>query len=68
MFNCEICHKTSKPNEPQHKIVTLYRDTNYVTGYKELANGTKVPSRFSKGTEIAEEIAVCESCYNKTKK
>jgi hypothetical protein len=49
MFRCQRCKEVSKPREPQFKVTTRWRDVVYKSG--------------SHGSEIAEEIEVCESCY-----
>lgn len=58
MFKCQKCNRTTKPNEKMTKIVTKIKPKTYV-------NVVRNKEKFSQGTEIIEEISLCESCASK---
>lgn len=61
MFKCQRCERTTRPNESMRKVVTKLRPKTYVNviGDKE---------KISTGTEIVEELQVCERCASKINK
>lgn len=61
MFKCQRCKRTTRPNESMRKVVTKLRPKTYVNviGDKE---------KISTGTEIVEELQVCERCASKINK
>lgn len=61
MFKCQRCKRTTRPNERMRKVVTKLRPKTYVNviGDKE---------KISTGTEIVEELQVCERCASKINK
>lgn len=61
MFKCQKCKRTTRPNESMRKVVTKLRPKTYVNviGDKE---------KISTGTEIVEELQVCERCASKINK
>lgn len=58
MFKCQRCKRTTRPHESMSKVVTKLRPKTYVNviGDKE---------KISTGTEIVEELQVCERCASK---
>jgi len=55
MFRCKECGKVSKPREKAYKKVLKTREVIY-----KLDENVS-----SKGTEIMEEIQVCQTCKDK---
>ena len=58
MFNCEFCNKTTKPGEPQTKVVTQTR----------LVERMNKQGEWVFCSEIKEEKNACPSCAEERKK
>lgn len=77
MFICEFCGKLSKPGEKSYVIIAKKRPRVYHVLYtkviikKRPGKGKRKKkvriSKITKGWEIAKELRVCLSCYNKLK-
>lgn len=65
MFTCDVCHKSSQPNQSCHRKVVATRPKEYehsVTKGSEEKQFTKV-YKF-KGSEIVKEQKVCRACIS----
>lgn len=60
MFRCESCGKTTNPGEKCHKFVVKTRPKRYKNTIKK---GKKVEVIESHGTEIVQEINMCDDCH-----
>jgi len=67
MFRCQNCGKFVELGQPENKIITEYRDTNY----SNLVTTRRMEKRYNlmmgeswqtTGREIVKEISVCPKC------
>ena len=63
MFICENCHEISKPKEKMFKYVTRKRPKEYFE-YRGKALKRRLV-KVGQGWEIAEEMSLCQKCYDK---
>jgi hypothetical protein len=68
MFICQLGGHTTKPGEPQVKVVTEVRKvtyTNRVRKFDDFGNYAGTDEVASVGTEIVREIEACKECLDK---
>ena len=58
MYRCGICRRSEQPKKPR-KLLIAYRT---ITEEVETMRGLEIVTR----DEIAKEVSICHSCYEKT--